>query len=596
MPYTPGVPARFAALRFVPHLRGSSRATASRDLVAGLTVAAIAIPQSLAYALLAGLPPEMGLLAAALPAAITALFGSSPWLISGPTNPIALLLGVSVVAPAIAAGDDPVKAALATGLAVGVLLVAFAATGLARASRFLSDSVIVGFTTGVGILIVLRMLPELGTAPSAADAQVGLFTPRVLPLLREVAGALANTDAHSLAIAVSAPATMLALRRIDPRVPAGLIALVAASGAAWALGWTRGDDAIGIVGTLPRASFHVALPDLVAAERHASAALAIALLVTLQSIAAARGIRPPSGARIDPERELFAQGMGNVAASLLGGMASSGSLTRSAVARSAGAVSRLSGVASGVVIAAVLPFASEWIEQIPVAALVGLVVLSGVELVSFRTLRRAATTRGDVIVLAATLTATLWIDLVQAVYLGLFLSLGLLVRRAGRLQMVELVRSRAGRMREIPIDERTGETPAVLLHLEGDLNFAVASQLSERLAEIGARGPEVVVLRLKRARYLDATVLEALREAANTLRASGTRVLLCGLTPELAELLADSELAAALGDDALLPSGDRLFEGFERVLARTRELLAPRGDDEIFRADDAPGAWTAVEV
>jgi len=577
-------------LRFAPHLRGSSRSSAGPDVLAGLTIAALAIPQSLAYALLAGLPAEMGLLAAAVPTALAAVFGSRPYLISGPTNPIALLLGVSVVAPALAAGGDPIQAALTTGLLVGVMLLLFVVIGVARASRFLSDSVIIGFTTGVGILIALRLVPELGDAAPAA-APASLFTPSVLPLLSSAVYAIGNADARALALAVATPLAVLGLRRIDARFPAGLLALVASTLVAWRLDWTSNPQGIASIGSLPLSGFHLALPDLRDADQLVSPALAIALLVTLQSIAASRGVRPPAGMRIDPERELAGQGLSNVAASLLGAMVSSGSLTRSAVARSAGARSRLAGVTSGLAVAGLLPLAGGLLEQIPIAALVGLVVLSGLELVSWRSLKRAATTRGDSMVLVATLAATLWIDLVQAVYVGLFLSLALLVRRAGRLQMVELVRSGTGRMREIPMDEKTGSSPAVLLHLEGDLNFAVATQLSERLAEVGARGPQLIVLRLKRARYLDATVLEALREAVSELQKSGIRVLLCGLTQELYELLEPSELKALLGPDGLLPSGDRLFEGFERVLVRTRETLAPRSDDEIFRSDAHEEGW-----
>lgn len=219
------------------------------------------------------------------------------------------------------------------------------------------------------------------------------------------------------------------------------------------------------------------------------------------------------------------------------------------------------------------------------AALVGLIVLSGLDLVDLRALRRAATTRGDAIVLLTTLGATLWIDLVQALYVGVFLSLALLVRRSGNLQISELVRAPGGRFREIELDERTGTTLAALLHLEGDLNFAVAGALSERLREIVSRGPRVVVLRLKRARHLDATVLEAMREVVEEARQSGVHVLLCGLTDEQAALLLKTELGRLLGPEDLLRSGERLFEGFERALARTRSLLAPQGDDEIFRSE-----------
>ena len=150
-----------------------------------------------------------------------------------------------------------------------------------------------------------------------------------------------------------------------------------------------------------------------------------------------------------------------------------------------------------------------------------------------------------------------------------------------------MVRAGAGRFREIPVDARTGSQPAVLLQLEGDLNFAVAPELGERLREIASRHPRVLVLRLKRARYLDATVLEVMRQVFADCRDQQTTVLLCGLSDEIAALLEQTELCTVLGRDALLRAGPRLFEGFERALARTRDHLRPLSDEEIFRAEEA---------
>jgi SulP family sulfate permease len=575
--------------RFVPHLRGTARATVRPDVVAGLTVAALAVPQGLAYALVAGVPPEMGLYAAAIPTLLAALFGSSPYLVTGPTNPIALVVGVSIVAPALAEGRPvPVDDVLATGLLAGLMLAGFGLVGLGRASRFLSDSVLAGFATGAGILIALRQIPAL--AESAAPTGAGSpLAPAVWWLLLDAVRALADAEPRSIGLALGVPAAVLLLRRVDARIPAALLALGGATFVARALGWDSGPDALATIGSIPASFAQFGLPSFDAPGRIAAPALAVAMLATLQSVAAARTLRPPDGVRLDPDRELVSQGAANLAASLSGALPTSGSLTRSALARSAGGRSRLAPAVSGLAIAALLPLFGPALEQVPLAALVGLVVMSGLDLVNARGIRRAATTPGDAAVLIVTLAATLWIDLLQALYAGLFLSLALLVRRAGRLQMVELVRAGAERFREIPVDEKTGDTPAVLLHLEGDLNFAVAEELADRLLEIGRRGPRVVVLRLKRARHLDATVLESLRHTAEELKRRGTLMVVCGLTDELAHLLEATELSRVLGPEGLLRAGPRLFEGFERALRRSREFLHPLADDEIFRSEGTVG-------
>lgn len=571
--------------RFAPDLGGASGATLAPDLVAGLTVAALAIPQGLAYALVAGCPPEMGLVAAALPTAVAALFGSSRFLVSGPTNPISLLVGAAVVAPALAAGvEDAVPRVLGTALVAGLLLVLFGVAGVGRASRFLSDSVIAGFATGAGLLIAVGILSKLGgdAAPAASATD---FVPAVWPFLSAGLRALAEADLRTLGLAAVVPVGVLALRRLSPRTPAPLVVIVLATLLVWALGWDEGPAAVVTLRELPLGLPHFAAPPLLAPDEVLSPALAIALLATLQSIAAARTVTSLQGPRFDPDRELFAQGAANVATAFVGGIPTCGSLSRSAQLRSAGGRTRFAAVVSGLAMAGLVPFLAPLLARVPLAALVGLVVLSGVELIDPRSLRRAATTRSDAAILAATLAATLLIDLVQALYAGLFLSLALLVRRAGRLQLVEIVRAGEGRFREIPVDEQTGALPAVLLHLEGDLNFAVAPELSDRLTEIAARGPEVLVLRLKRARHVDATVLEALRQVFAGLRARGASVLVCGLTDDLARFLEASELGSVLGPGALLRAGPRLFEGFERALEAARHRLAPRTDEEIFRGE-----------
>lgn len=581
--------------RFAPNLGGVRRTTFAPDLLAGLTVAALAIPQGLAYALIAGCPAEMGLAAAALPTATAALFGSSRFQVSGPTNPISLLVGSAVVAPAMAAGiSDPVPRVLATAWVAGLLLVGFGIAGIGRASRFLSDSVVVGFATGAGLLIALGILPKLaGDTPPLEPA--GGFVPAFWPHLEAGIRSLMNSDARTLALAAGVPAIVLCFRRVSPRVPAALLAIALASIVCFGLGWSEGEGAVATLGPLSLGWPDLHAPPLPDPETVLPPALAIAILATLQSIAAARTVAPASGPRFDPDRELFAQGVANLTTSVVGGIPTCGSLSRSAQLRAAGGRTRFASVASGIAMALCVLWLSTWLAYIPLAALVGLVVLSGIELIDPRTLRRATATRSDALVLVATLAATLMIDLVQALYAGLFFSLALLVRRAGRLQLSEIVRAGGERFREIAVDARTGTHPAVLLHLEGDLNFAIAPELHDRLSEITARGPRVLLLRLKHARHVDATVLETLRQAACELRAGGGAMLVCGLTEGMARALESSELAKVVGREGLLRAGTRLYEGFERALTETRRRLAPLADEEIFRGEPAPSDPSPIE-
>jgi SulP family sulfate permease len=583
-------PLRAALERFTPHLRGTRRADVAPDLLAGLAIGALAVPQAVAYALVAGLPAEMGLAAAGLPALLAALFGSSRFMVTGPTNPTSLLLGVSVVAPALARGEDPIAAALATGLVAGVLLAGLGVLGFGRASRFLSDSVICGFNIGVGLLIALRYLPMLaGVEPPVHESSP--LVPNVYWSLQAAWSALSSADPRALAAGVAVPALLFASRRIGPRFPAALFALGAVALAVHALGWASGADALPQVAPIAYGLPALHAPSGFDPAEVVPAALALALLITVQAMASARALEPAQGPALDADRELFSQGVANLSAALVGAQCTSGSLTRSLTSYLAGAHTRLAGVTAGALVMLFLPVLAPALERMPLAALAGLIVLTGLSAISPTQIRRAASTPGDAAVLVVTLAVTLWLDLVPAVYAGLLLSLALLVRRAGRLQMVELAHSGQRRLREVPIDARTGSTPAVLLHLEGDLNFAVAPELADRLKEISARGPEVLILRLKRSRHLDATVLEALRRVASDLSSRGASLVLCGLSEPLLALLQRTELGAVVGPGSLLPSGGRLFEGMERAIDLARERLRPRTEREIFRFESEDGGW-----
>ncbi len=577
--------------RFAPGFERVGREALARDLVAAMTVTALAVPQGMAYALIAGVPPEMGLWAATIPALLGALFGSSPHLVTGPTNAISLVIGVSVVGPVVAAGGvPPIETVLAIGVLAGAILAAFGLMGLGRASRFMSDSVVGGFAAGAGLLIALRQVPSisgLDPVPGGVDSLV----PNVWPLIRAAVHAVTTADARSLGLALAVPLGALAARRLDPRIPGALLALVGATGVAHICGWLEGPAALATIGSIPARLPEFALPLAQDPVALVPTAFAVAMLAITQSIASARAVASGAGdsahKRFDPDRELFAQGLANLGAAFVGALPGSGSLTRSALARSAGGRSRLTAAASGLMMLAVVPAVAPLLGGTPLAALAGLVVLSGLDLIDLRALRRAAVTRGDAVVLATTIGTMLWIDLVQAIYAGLLLSLLLLVRRSGRLQLVEIVRAGPRGFREIPVDRQTGSTQAVMLHLEGDLNFAVAGTLADQLLEIAGRGAEVVILRLKRARHLDATVLEALRRVVAHLDERGVKVLLCGLTEPIARLLERSELGPMLGPEGLLRAGPRLSEGFERALQSARDRLRPRAGAEIFRGDEA---------
>jgi SulP family sulfate permease len=487
-----------------------------------------------------------------------------------------------------AGGEVPVAAVLEAGLLAGIFLIAFGLLDLGRASRFVSDSVISGFATGAGILIALRQVP-LALGVSAPAVEVSSLAPGSWALVRSVAEAFPEADPRALGLALAVPLLVLLLRRLDRRIPGPLIALALATAGAWLAGWAGGPEGVALVGPVSASLPSFSPPPVSDPAGMAAPALAIALLATVQSIAAARSLPMPSGQRFDPNRELIGQGVAGVVAAAAGALPPCGSLTRSALARSAGGRSRLAPMASGLLVAFALPFIAGLVSWVPLAALAGLVVLTGLDLVNPAALRRAALTRGDAVVLVGTLAATLWVDLVQAVYVGVLLALGLLLRRAGNLRVSELLVAGASRFREIPVDEQTGSSAVAVLNLEGHLSFAVAADLRDHLSRIGSRGVGVIVVRMKRTPSLDATVLEALRRSVRELGGRGVRVILCGLTEERVELIRRTGLGQELGEAGLVPTGPRLVEGLERALERARSLVPAQAGPDIFRTDADQG-------
>ncbi len=277
--------AGFRVRRFLPDLAGTSASGIGSDAIAGLSVAAVSVPQGMAFALVAGLPLEMGLLAAGLPALVAALFGSSPYLVTGPTNPTALVVSASVVAPAIAAGGGvPIQQVLAIGMISGLLLMGFALAGLGSASRFLADSVVRGLSVAVGLLVVVGQLAAATDLPRSAGGSDALV-PQVWPALVDAARALFSLDLRTWALLMGVPIFVAGLRAWDARWPGGILALCCEAALSAALGWGDGPGALPALAAAASVWPGLAFPE-VADPALGAPALAIALLVTAQSLGA----------------------------------------------------------------------------------------------------------------------------------------------------------------------------------------------------------------------------------------------------------------------------------------------------------------------
>jgi SulP family sulfate permease len=556
------------------------------DLLAGLTVSVVDLPQSMAFALIAGVPPIYGLYTAIFLAFLGALFTSSRFLSVGPTNTQSLLVAAVVTR---LTNDPSVYLQLVLGLTFikGVIQLAFAAARMGRMVRYVSHSVMIGFTAGAGTLIFVEQVPSfLGLDLSGIEHSL----PGLLGAIERIAPHIGATDPRALGIGIGALVVILIAPRLSRFIPGPLLAIAASGIVVSVAGWTAGD--LRLIGTLPRGLPSPSLPDLSLAQTEAllSGALALALLGMLESVSIAKSIAYRTGQRIDADQEFFGQGFANVIGSFFQCMPGSGSFSRTALQYVVGAKTRFASVFCALFNALIFLALAPLAHDIPLAALAAILLVVAIKLIDVQNIARVMrASRGDGLVCVATYLSALLLPLAYAIYFGIFLNIALYLRRAGRLHLAELVETADGRFMERPFEPNSDDSPEILfLQIDGPLFFAVVDELSDRLGAIAESPTEVVILRLKRVHHVDANALFALERFVETMRGGGDHVILCGVRPELAERMKRFGATERIGEENIYLQSDSLHTGAKKALARARAIVASH---EATAAPDEPTEW-----
>ncbi len=545
----------------------------SHDGPAALAVLFMAVPQGVAYAIIAGLPPAAGIYAASIPAIVASLTRSSRHVITGPTNALSLLVGAGLLA---AAPAMPIWQAAATlALWVGLFQLTAGLMGVGLVVDFISSPVVLGYVTGAGVLIGIGQLPNL----FALDGLPGPSLPEVLAVVR----GLGATHLLTLGIGLSTVVALVGVRRWAPRVPGPAAIMFMGIAASRLLdlpsqGVAVVSDLGGIPGGLPR----LVVPTLEGAAALIPLALATTVLSLVESTAVARTVAATTGERLDASREFVGQGLANLSAALSGGYPVSGSLSRTGVSRAAGADSRAAGVLSGLLLLGIPLTLGPVLDATPIACLAGLLVVTAFDLIDLPRIRQTlGTGRGDAIAFTATLLGTWSLALDQAIYLGVGISVVLFLRRARLLVAHELVPGPEGRFTEVGVTREPppGTTcPCIrVLQLEGPLFFGCAGELEAALDELAvAPGLVVLILRLQRTQGLDATVIEVLEAAADRMALERRTLLLAGLRRHQVRTLDRSGATARLGRWTLFPARRASFAATALALSHAREICAGR--------------------
>lgn len=527
------------------------------DVVAGITVAIVALPLALGFGVASGLTAEAGLVTAIVAGLVAAVFGGSHVQVSGPTGAMAVVL------LPIVANHGPATVAL-VGLMAGALIVLAALLRLGRAVTYIPWPVIEGFTLGIGTIIFLQQVPiALGVERPAGDntALVALKT------LRNVGADIGTDHLQALGIVALVAAIMLGSHRLHRALPGSLIAIVVATVVSDLAGLNlAGIDAL--PGSLPTPH----LPDIELGPMRElfTAAVAVAALAAIESLLSARvadGMidRPPH----HPDRELLGQGLANIAAPMMGGIPATGAIARTAVNVRAGARTRLASIVHSLVLAAVVLVGAGLVSRIPLAALAGVLMVTAVRMVDRRNvLSVLRSTRSDALVLIVTAATTVVFDLIVAIEVGMVAAAVLALRMLVRTSAVE------DTAHEVFIDhEPINHLERALLHehiavyrLDGALFFAAAQRFLTTLSRVG--DVRVVILRLKDLNMLDATGAQALGQIVETLENRGITVLLNGPRPQHVRLL------RAVGALDRLAHHHHLFHNLDRAVAHARTHVA----------------------
>jgi SulP family sulfate permease len=537
--------------RIEPWWRRLTRDTLQQDLLAGLTGAVIVLPQSVALALLAGLPVEYGLYTAIVPVIIAALFGSSHHLVSGPTTAISIVVFATLAPLATPGSESYITLALTLTLAVGLFQVALGVARLGALVNFISHTVIVGFTAGAAILIVTSQLQHI----------FGVWLPRNEPFLTtwsQVLEKLPQSNLHTLAITFATLISAALFGRFLPRWPNLLLAMLVGA----LLGFLLGGEVTGIhlVGALPSSLPPLSLPDfsLQTWQQITSGALAIAILGLMEAVSIARSIANQSHQRHNANQEFIGQGLSNIVGSLFSSYASSGSFTRSGLNYRAGARSPLAAVFSAIAIAVIVLTMSPLAAYLPVASVAAILLLVAWKLIDFHNIIVILkASRSDAAVLVTTFIATLLVDLTFAVYVGVMLSLVLHLIRISHPTIVSRVPDPEDSNRRFITAPRRQECPQLkIIRIDGSLFFGSASDIEESLQNIELFNPEQkrVLIICSGVNFIDITGAELLKREVERRREMGGDLYLCSVKPGVLEILRKGGYLETIGMDHIFAS------------------------------------------
>lgn len=567
-------------LPFLNWFRMVTPETIKSDLVAGFTGAVIVLPQGVAFATIAGLPPEYGLYTAMVTPIVAALFGSSFHLVSGPTTAISIVVFSAISHHAEPGTPEFISLALTLTLLAGIYQLAFGLARLGKLVNFVSHTVVIGFTAGAAILIASSQMKHV----------LGIQIPKGESFLHLWVDVFTGLDQINLAIvgvALGTIAVAVLSKRIFPKLPNLLLGMLVGSLIALALGADA--NGIGLVGEIPGQLPPLSTPDISLATIRmlAPEAFAVALLGLIEAVSISRAIASKSNQRIDSSQEFVGQGLSNIAGSFFSSYAGSGSFTRSGINYSAGAKTPLSAIFAAIFLMLIVLIIAPLTAYLPVAAMGGVILIVAYNLIDFHHIRQIIKfSRSETAILATTFFATLFLELEFAIYLGVILSLIIFLARTSTPYIPEL---------SVDEDEKTGARKLInvekkpinscpqlkIIRIDMSIYFGSIDYIQNRIQKIYEKdGIKHILIIGTGINFIDLAGAEALASENNRLKKEGGGLYFVGIKSSVYEFIARTCFISKIGNDHFF---DRKKEALGSIYARLDKDRCAHCDVRIFR-------------
>ncbi|HVU17901.1 MAG TPA: SulP family inorganic anion transporter [Candidatus Didemnitutus sp.] len=583
-------------LPFVAELKNYTLAKCRHDLFAAATLTLVSIPQAIGFALIMDLPSQVVIVSVIIGGFVGALFFSSHHHVFGPTSSISIITAATIAAHAGPMGISPLHLAVLLAFLIGVIQVAAGLVNFGELTKFISRSVIVAYSAGIGLILIASQLHNfLGFTVESA----GSFGMNIWEAIFRLFDGLVSIEA--IVAGLMTLGIFWLVRRLRPGWPESLIGLAIMGALARImvhfdaeirsvfphlqhLTLVRDQGAVRAI--LPAfAGLHWNGMEFDTMKEVFTTAVAISILGMLEAAAITKGLAARSGQKIEPNQELVGMGAANIACSLFGAVPGSSSFARSAVNFQSGAASQLSSMFSSMLVLIVLLFVTPIFNYIPVAALAAHLIRVGSRMLNWHQIRICCrSTRSDVAVFSITMIAALFLKLDTAIYMGIGVAVALFLQKTSTPLLEEYTFNEGGALTARRDNAARAHPYISIIHVEGDLYFGAADVFVEQIRnQAEDRSIEVFILRMKNARHLDASTAMALESLHDYLRSTGRHLLISGVTEDIQRVLRNSGLLAIIGEENVFPAEANPTISTKRALDRATELLhAKEADVRLF--------------